>query len=293
MARGLGRGLSALMGEEAVAAAVASEATEAPRQGVADVETPIELLHRNVDQPRRHFADQELIDLSESIRTKGVLQPILVRVSPAAAGSFEIVAGERRWRAAQMAGLKTVPTLVRDLDDLQVLEIGIVENVQRADLNALEEAQAYKALIDKFGRTQEAIAVAIGKSRSHIANTMRLLQLPEAVQQHVAAGRLSPGHARAIAKADNVDALAERIVQGGLSVRDAESLARKADAPKKASGPRKPAKKDTDTQALEHDLAEALGLEVDLLDRGGAGEIRIRYESLEQLDDVCRRLTRS
>jgi len=292
MARGLGRGLSALLGEEEVAAAVAPAAVATATPSVPDAETPIELLHRNPDQPRRYFADQELIDLSESIRSKGVLQPILVRVSPNTPGSFEIVAGERRWRAAQMAGLKAVPTLVRELDDLQVLEIGIVENVQRADLNALEEAQAYKALIDKFGRTQETIAVAVGKSRSHIANTMRLLQLPESVQEHVVAGRLSPGHARAIAKADDVDALAERIVQGGLSVRDAETLARKSDAPKKASGPRKPVK-DTDTQALEHDLAEALGLDVDLLDRGGAGEIRIRYETLEQLDDVCRRLTRS
>jgi len=288
--RGLGRGLSALLGEEEPAV-VAAEKAETPVAlgGLSD--TPIELIHRNVDQPRRYFADQEIIDLSESIRAKGVLQPILVRPSPGTPGSYEIVAGERRWRAAQMAGLRALPTIMRELDDLQVLEIGIVENVQRADLNALEEAQAYKALIDKFGRKQEDIAVAVGKSRSHIANTLRLLQLPEGVQEHVIHGRLSPGHARAIAKADNVDALADRIVQGGLSVRDAESLARKADAPKKASGPRRQPK-DTDTQALEHDLAEALGLEVEVADRGGAGVLTIKYETLEQLDDLCRRLTR-
>jgi ParB family chromosome partitioning protein len=192
-----------------------------------------------------------------------------------------------------MAGLQAMPTIVRELDDLQVLEIGIVENVQRADLNALEEAQAYKVLIDRFGRKQEDIAIAVGKSRSHIANTLRLLALPESVQEHVVHGRLSPGHARAIAKADNVDALAERIVAGGLSVREAESLARKADAPKKASGPRKAAPKDTDTQALENDLAEELGLAVEISDRGGAGAVTIRYESLEQLDEICRRLTRA
>ena len=286
--RGLGRGLSALLGE-----AEEEVAAEAPAAaGPGDRETPIEQIHRNPAQPRRHFADQELIDLSESIRSKGVLQPILVRPSPQAPGNYEIVAGERRWRAAQMAGLKSLPTIVRDLDDLQVLEIGIVENVQRADLNALEEAQAYKVLIDKFGRKQEAIAVAVGKSRSHIANTLRLLQLPESVQEHVIHGRLSPGHARAIAKAENVDELAERIVQGGLSVRDAETLARKADAPKKTSGPRR-RPKDADTQALEHDLAEALGLVVEVIDHGGAGEVTIKYETLEQLDEVCRRLTRS
>jgi ParB family chromosome partitioning protein len=290
--RGLGRGLSALLGdveEETPAATTAAEAGDAPAR--AGQETPIELIHRNPDQPRRHFADVEIIELSESIRTKGVLQPILVRPSPKTPGEFEIVAGERRWRASQMAGLTAVPTIVRDLDDLQVLEIGIVENVQREDLNALEEAMAYKALIDKFSRTQESIAVAVGKSRSHVANTLRLLQLPDAVQEHVMQGRLSPGHARAIAKAQDAEALAERIVETGMSVRDAESLARKADAPKKASGPRR-TRKDTDTQALENDLAETLGLEVEVLDRGGAGEIRIRYETLEQLDDLCRRLTR-
>jgi ParB family chromosome partitioning protein len=287
----LGRGLSALLGE--VDAPAPAEAATAPVEIGGLAETPIELIHRNADQPRKFFADQEIIDLSESIRAKGVLQPILVRPSPATAGSFEIVAGERRWRAAQMAGLQAMPTIVRELDDLQVLEIGIVENVQRADLNALEEAQAYKVLIERFGRKQEDIAIAVGKSRSHIANTLRLLALPETVQEHVVHGRLSPGHARAIAKADNVDALAERIVAGGLSVREAESLARKADTPKKASGPRKAAPKDTDTQALENDLAEALGLTVEISDRGGAGSVTISYESLEQLDEICRRLTRA
>lgn len=294
--RGLGRGLSALLGEAGDDDA-GDVATAAPREaGTGAREIPIDLIHRNPDQPRRSFGDVELIELSESIREKGVLQPILLRPSPKTTGEYEIVAGERRWRASQMAGLGVMPAIVRELDDLQVLEIAIVENVQRADLNAIEEALGFKALMERFGRTQEAVAIAVGKSRSHVANTMRLLQLPAAVQDHVLNGRLSAGHARAIASAPNPEALAEQIVAGGMSVRDAEALARgAADKPKSASGPRKTASpaKDTDTLALENDLADALGLDVSITDRGGAGELKITYATLEQLDDLCRRLTRT
>lgn len=291
--RGLGRGLSALLGDAEPVETEAGTST-ATREPGGSHDIPIELIHRNPDQPRRTFGDVELIELSESIRQKGVLQPILVRPSPKTGGEFEIVAGERRWRAAQMAGLSAMPAVVRELDDLQVLEIAIVENVQRADLNAIEEALGFKALLERFGRTQEAVAIAVGKSRSHVANTLRLLQLPSEVQEHVLQGRLSAGHARAIATAANPAALAERIVAAGMSVRDAEALA-KGEGKPKAGGNRKSAgaAKDADTVALENDLAEALGLDVSIVDRGGAGELKISYATLEQLDDLCRRLTRA
>lgn len=192
--RGLGRGLSALLGE------VDSAPAQAPGETSGNSrEAPIELIRRNPDQPRRTFREDDLVELSDSIREKGVLQPILVRPAPGAPGEYQIVAGERRWRAAQRAGLKTIPIMIRELDDLAVLEIGIIENVQRADLNALEEALSYKVLMDKFGRTQEAIAQTVGKSRSHVANTLRLLALPEAVQSYLTSGELTAGHARAIA----------------------------------------------------------------------------------------------
>jgi ParB family chromosome partitioning protein len=284
--RGLGRGLSALLGE-------AEEINHAvdPAEGVREI--PIELIHRNPDQPRRHFDPEEIADLERSIRDKGILQPILVRPSPKTAGEFEIVAGERRWRAAQQAGMTAIPALVRTLDDDRAYEIAIVENVQRTDLNPLEEAQAYATLVSRFGHTQDQIAQAIGKSRSHVANTLRLAQLPEGVQAHVLAGRLTAGHARALLTADNAEALADQVVREGLSVRETEALARgeKAPTPKKTSGPRAKAK-DADTEALEADLEDALGLSVDIADRGGVGEVRIRYATLEQLDEICRRLTR-
>jgi ParB family chromosome partitioning protein len=282
--RGLGRGLSALLDEvdPAVAQPVAAGAAE----------TPIELIQANPDQPRRAFSDSEIEELTQSIREKGVLQPILVRPAPRHPGRFEIVAGERRWRASQRAGLNTIPALVRELDDLQVLEVAIVENVQREDLNALEEAAAYKALVEKFGRTQENVARVVGKSRSHVTNTLRLLQLPAEIQDHVLAGRLSAGHARAIATSENAAALAERIVNAGMSVREAEGLAREQ-VGKAARPARKPVRKDADTAALENDLSEVLGLDVTIADRGGAGVLTISYKTLEQLDDLCRRLTRS
>lgn len=282
--RGLGRGLSALLGE----AQDIPHAVE-PAEGVRAI--PIELVHRNPDQPRRNFPDDEIAELEASIRDKGILQPILVRPSPRTEGEYEIVAGERRWRAAQKAGLKVIPALIRLLDDDKAFEIAIVENVQREDLNAMEEAQAYASLMRRMAYTQDKAATAVGKSRSHVANTLRLLQLPESVQDHVLYGRLTAGHARAILSAAHPEVLAQAIVDKGLSVRDAEALAKAKGGPKKTSGPRR-APKDTDTAALETDLEDALGMSVDILDRGGAGELRIKYASLEQLDELCRRLTR-
>lgn len=285
--RGLGRGLSALLGE-----AEEIEHAVDPQAGVREI--PVELIHRNPDQPRQHFAEAEIAELSASIRERGVLQPILVRPSPRSPGEYEIVAGERRWRASQKAGLKAVPALVREVDDDLSFEIAVVENVQRADLNAMEEAKAYQALMARLGYTQEQAAERVGKSRSHVANTLRLLQLPPAVQEHVVFGRLSAGHARALLSCDQPEQLAERIIENGLSVRDAEALARPqgsaAAEPRKASGPKRP--KDADTSALEADLEDALGMSVDVADRGGVGEVRIRYATLEQLDEICRRLTR-
>ena len=295
--RGLGRGLSALLGDTEPPAPIAppskpQAARSAPSPFAQVDETPyiaIELLRRNPDQPRRHFADVEISELAASIKEKGVLQPILVRPAPGAPGEWQIVAGERRWRAAQRAGLPTVPVIIRELDDLQVLEVAIVENVQRADLNAMEEANSFKMLVDRFGRTQEAVAQTVGKSRSHVANSLRLLQLPEEVQQHVVAGRLTAGHARAIATAPNPGALAKRIVDEGLNVRQAEALTKRRTEPKP---PRSAAKAgNADIAALEQDLSDVLGLSAEIHDRGGVGELRLYYATLEQLDDLCRRLT--
>ncbi len=295
--RGLGRGLSALLGESEAELASA-EARDADRAvaSAAARETPIELLRRNPDQPRRQFIESDINGLADSIREVGILQPILVRPAPGSAGGYQIVAGERRWRAAQMAGLKTVPILVRELDDLAVLEIGIIENVQRADLNPVEEALGYRALIERFGRTQEAVAQTVGKSRSHVANALRLLSLPDEVQSLLLSGALSAGHARAIVSTPDPVGLARQIVDGGLSVRATEALVRKAGAGS-AFRPARPGKasgfKDADTRALETDLSDILGLDVEIIDRDGAGEIRVSYATLEQLDDLCRRLTRT
>ena len=286
--RGLGRGLSALLGEV--------EETQVSAGGAAGLrDIPIELIHRNENQPRWVFPEAEIDELAASIREKGVLQPILVRAAPGVDHHFEIVAGERRWRASQKAGLHTLPALVRELDDAQVLEIAVIENVQRAALNPIEEASAYHQLIEVHGRTQADVADAVGKSRAHVANAVRLLNLPQAARDHLMEGRISAGHARAILGAADPEALAELVVARGLSVRETEALARKSAgggaAPKPAAPPRPP--KDTDTQALETDLSEVLGLGVEVLDRGGAGEVRIKYATLEQLDEVCRRLTRT
>ncbi|MGD9968436.1 MAG: ParB/RepB/Spo0J family partition protein [Hyphomonadaceae bacterium] len=250
---------------------------------------PIDLVQRNPQQPRKHFDDGELTELANSIRTHGVLQPILVR--PIAGGQYEIVAGERRWRAAQRAGLHTIPAVVRELNEVEVLEIAIVENVQRTDLNPLEEAQGFQALIDRFGRTQQEIADAVGKSRPHIANMLRLLALPDDLQEMVRDGRLSAGHARAILTAPDPRGLAQRAISEGLNVRDVERLAQQAKDEK--HGPRASSSADAksaDTRALEQSLSNALGLEVTINDKAGAGEVKISYKTLEQLDDVIRRL---
>jgi ParB family chromosome partitioning protein len=275
--RGLGRGLSALLDE------VEAEAPEGGR-ALAVSEVAVEMVRPNPRQPRKHFDEAELEELCQSIREKGVLQPILVR--PAMyAGQYEIVAGERRWRASQRNGLRTIPALIRDLSDEEVLEIAIVENVQRADLSAMEEAEGYRALIDGFGRTQAQVADVVGKSRVHVANALRLLQLPEAVQAMVRDGRLTPGHARPLIGSKDAERLAEEAVGRGLTVRQVEALAR---TPRE-----RPAKKRVDTADLEHTLSDALGVTVEVRDHGGAGELRLRYASLEQLDELCRRLLRS
>ncbi|MGO4408501.1 MULTISPECIES: ParB/RepB/Spo0J family partition protein [unclassified Brevundimonas] len=287
--RGLGRGLSALLGEN-----VAESAPVDGPQPTGVRAVPIESLKPNPDQPRKHFSADNLEELTASIRDKGVLQPILVRAQPGEDGVWQIIAGERRWRAAQGARLKTVPIIERAMDDVEVMEVAIIENVQRADLNPVEEAMAYGSLISRFGRTQDALAGVVGKSRSHVANTLRLLQLPDSVLNHVMENRLSAGHARALITAPNPEALAEQVLSKGLNVRQTEALARRA-----ADGP-KPSKAKpvlngegaADVAALEQDLADALGLKVLLADKGGKGEITIKYGTLEQLDDLCRRLMR-
>ncbi len=292
--RGLGRGLSALLSEVEAPRELASGAAPGGSGGDARQDIPIELLRRNPDQPRREFSGPELEELARSIREKGVLQPLLVRPAPGAPGEYQVVAGERRWRAAQQAGLRVLPVVVRtDLDDLDVLEIGVIENVQRQDLKPLEEAQAYRALMERFGRTQDDVARTVGKSRSHVANTLRLLTLPEGVLTALASGRLTSGHARAISNAPDPERLARVIVQRDLSVRQAEALARNAREPRKGSLETKsaPAAKDADTRALEQDLSESIGLGVQIIDRNGQGELRIIYRTLEQLDALCRRLS--
>lgn len=249
---------------------------------------PIDLVDRNPQQPRKHFDESDLSDLSNSIRTHGVLQPILVRPIPG--GKYEIVAGERRWRAAQRAGLHAIPAVVRDLNEVEVLEIAIVENVQRTDLNPIEEAQGFQALIDRFGRTQQDIAEAVGKSRPHIANMLRLLALPDDLQEMVRDGRLSSGHARAILTAPDPRGLAQRVLTEGLNVREVERLAQQAKDEK--HGPRVTPgdSKSADTRALEQSLSNALGLDVTITDKNGQGDIKVSYKTLEQLDDLVRRL---
>jgi len=288
--RGLGRGLSALLGEPSAPPQAGVEG-EKPAAATGVVEKPIDLLARNPDQPRRMFAEGDIDDLAASIREKGVLLPLLVRAAPNQPGQFQIIAGERRWRAAQKAGLHTVPVIVREMDDLEVLEVGIIENVQRADLNPIEEARGYRVLMDRFGRTQDALAQVVGKSRPHIANMLRLLGLPETVQDHVLHGRLSAGHARALITASDPESLAAEVIANGLSVRQTEALARKEGL---AQGRVAPVRKtaSADSLSFEQDLQEALGLKVKLIDDGGQGELRLSYKTLEQLEDLKRRLTR-
>ncbi len=293
----LGRGLSALIGE-VEAMGVRSPSAPVPAPDVPPTERPneiaLDLIRRNPAQPRRSFDDAELRELSESLKTKGVLQAILVRPDPKEAGKFQIIAGERRWRAARMAGLTHIPAVVKDVDELALLEIGIIENVQRADLNPVDEAEAYDALIKRFGRTQEGLATSVGKSRAHITNTLRLLQLPEGARRHIREGRISAGHARAALGSTSPEALIELAIERGLSVREVEAKARESrEAPLETkSMPLRPAaEKDVDTEALEADISRELGLVVDIRHGREGGEIRIKYRDLEQLDDVCKRLT--
>lgn len=277
----LGRGLAALIGEEASEEGIVQDIRSLRHM-------PVELLHPSAHNPRKHFADADLEDLAKSIRDKGLLQPLVVR--PRAAGDYEIVAGERRWRAAQKAGVHEVPVLIRELSDGEALEIALVENIQRSDLNPLEEARAYGMLLGQFNYTQQQLADSVGKSRSHIANTLRLLTLPESVRQMIEDGKLTAGHARTLVAADSPAELADRIIKLGLSVREAEDLTRKV-VP--ASARRLRAEKDADTRTLEKSVGEALGLKVEIAAKGTGGTVAIRYGSLEQLEEICRRLTRS
>jgi ParB family chromosome partitioning protein len=277
--RGLGRGLSALIGDEA-----APTRGEVPVKGSRTL--PVAFLKPGRFQPRKAFADEALAELAASIREKGVLTPILVR--PLGTDSYEIVAGERRWRAAQLAKLHDVPVVVRDLGDAETLEIAIIENVQRADLNALEEAAAYQELMDRFGRTQEQVAQDVGKSRSHVANSVRLLRLPEPVKQWLREGKLTAGHARTLLSAADPEAAAREILAGQMSVRQAEQR-----SPKKAKPGGKPPK-DPNLADLEASISNKLGLKIQIIHKGDkGGEVRIAYSSLEQLEEITRRLSRS
>jgi ParB family chromosome partitioning protein len=278
--RGLGRGLSALFGDES------EEKSAFDRQRLTRG-IPIEQLRPGRFQPRRVFDEDALQTLAASIRDTGVLQPLLVRRDPDDANLYEIIAGERRWRAAQMAQLHEVPAIVKELDDRSALEIALVENIQRQDLTPLEEADGFRRLMEEFSHTQEALAQAVGKSRSHVANMMRLLSLPEPVKRLVESGELTAGHARALLNAADPTGLAREIVKRGLNVRQAESLAKTGKTPRKSAAA--PAK-DADTAALERDLTEQLGLKVAVNFGGRGGSLTIHYRTLDQLDDVLRRL---
>lgn len=293
--RGLGRGLSALMAD-------ANVQKTSENQSVIDLPTeqtvPIEKIFANPDQPRRTFEADQLKDLANSIRAKGVIQPLIVRDRPNHPGEFEIVAGERRWRAAQMAQQHDLPVIHREFTDTEVLEVAIIENIQRSDLNPVEEAFGYRQLMDKFGHTQEQMAEALGKSRSHIANLLRLLSLPPDVQEFLRDGRLSAGHARALVTAENPTMLAGIVIAKGLSVRETERLAKKAatnetDQSRNSKQRAMPPEKDADTKALEGDLSAALGIKVVIDHKVGseAGQILLKYKSLDQLDDLCRLLS--
>jgi ParB family chromosome partitioning protein len=291
--RGLGRGLSALMAD-VTQENVSSETTSEPRR--ADMMVPIEKIAPNPDQPRRTFEQSALEELAESIREKGVIQPLIVRENPRKAGEYEIVAGERRWRASQLARLHELPVLVRDYSDTEVLEVAIIENIQRSDLNAIEEAAGYKQLMERFGHTQEKLSEALGKSRSHIANLMRLLQLPSEVQTYVIEGQLSAGHARALVTADNPSELAREIIHKGLSVRETEKLVKGEKTPTQPKAPKTQnfVEKDADTRALEGDLSAAIRMKVTIAHKEGTeqGSVTISYDNLDELDTLCAILSR-
>jgi ParB family chromosome partitioning protein len=288
--RRLGRGLAALIGEmdQLPAADIGAAPSVNPDRLV-----PIEFVGRNPRNPRRYFDESELQDLASSIRQHGIVQPVVVRTT--ADSRYEIIAGERRWRAAQLAGLIEIPVIIRDVDDRTALEIAIVENVQRSDLNPLEEAMGYELLIADHGYTQNDLGEIIGKSRSHVANSLRLLKLPEPVREMLASGTLSAGHARALIPTSDPVALAKAVVAKGMSVRDAERLAQNdiktQGDPNHGQTPRKE-EKDADTLALERTLTDVLGLEVTVNHKGNGGHLRIAYKTLEQLEEICRLLER-
>jgi ParB family chromosome partitioning protein len=287
--RGLGRGLSALMSDVAE-----TEKATSAGPAAADRKIAIDRIFPNPDQPRKRFTDADLNDLAASIKEKGVIQPLIVRRR--GEDGYEIVAGERRWRAAQMAQLHELPVVVREFTDIEVLEVAIIENIQRADLNPIEEAAGYRQLMDRFGHTQEKLSEALGKSRSHIANLLRLLNLPDAVVEMVRKGELSSGHARALITAEDPLKLALQVVKGGLSVRATEALVKKNvasnDTDAKVKPPKDSAEKDADTKALEGDLSAALGMKVVLAHKPGQekGQMTLHYNSLEELDELCRKL---
>lgn len=283
--KGLGRGLSALLGEEAE--------DQASRDHVRMTHTvPIEQLSPGQFQPRQRFDDEQMDSLVESVRSKGILQPILVRRDSLHADAYEIIAGERRWRAAQRAQLHEVPVIVREFSDEEALEIALIENIQRENLSPIEEANAYQRLMDEFDHTQEVLAKTVGKSRSGVANTLRLLTLPQSVQAQIDSGELSAGHARPLVGIDDAERLAAEIIRKGLSVRQAERLAQVSKGGAPARSKKTPAK-DPDTIALEHDLSNMLGLRVIIKFRGeGAkgGSVTVNYATLDQLDDILQRL---
>lgn len=280
--RTLGKGLGALLGEAAEDYAQI-DAVRSPKA------VPVEMLHPGPLQPRRQFDASALADLAQSVRERGILQPILVRRHPNKPSEYQIIAGERRWRAAQQAGLHEVPITIRDFSDVEALEVAIVENVQREDLSAIEEAEGYQRLIADYGHSQDDLARTVGKSRAHISNTMRLLKLPEAIRSRIDAGEISAGHARALLASGNPEELLEKILAEGLSVRGAEEAARKSAAAigKKPKGGRI---KDPNTAALERELAATLGLRVTIAGKAQKGTLMIHYQTLDQLDDVLKRL---
>ena len=277
--RGLAKGLSALLGDD-------HSLGQADDGGLRQV--PVEFLRPNPNQPRRLFDEDEIRALADSIREKGVLQPLVVREDSETPGSFEIVTGERRWRAAQLAELDTLPVVIRELSDGESLEIALIENIQREDLTPLEEADGYQRLMDEFGHNQDELAQTIGKSRSHVANTLRLLQLPGSIKQMLDEGALTAGHARALLTAEDSEALAKQVVARGLNVRQTEKLARRGAMPK--SRVRHAPEVNAATRDLETTLTNRLGLSVRIFHNHPGGKVEIRYKEVEQLDDIVRRL---
>jgi len=279
----LGRGLAALIGDVGEAAIPAERARGQRR-------VPTEFLRPNPRNPRRTFVEADLDDLVNSVREKGIIQPILVRNIPGMEDVFEIIAGERRWRAAQRASLHEVPIIIVEAGDKEALEIAIIENVQRSDLNALEEALGYEQLIAEYGYSQNDLSKIIGKSRSHIANTIRLARLPDSVKALLANGELTAGHGRALLSVKDPEALARRIIERGMTVRDVERIANEDDKAEKAPQVARRREKDPDTRALEKAIEDVLGLSVSITHGSRGGELKIKYRTLEQLDAVCRRL---